>query len=104
MQTKDYYARVQSIFETMLLPDTELRQQVDALQALLFLSMLPLHVDKPRRQLAMLTTWLGAIRSKLEIRSGGMTVLITMAGLRFSLQGEGIPCRQSSASWPAVAP
>lgn len=58
VQTKDYYARVQSIFETMLLPDTELRQQVDALQALLFLSMLPLHVDKPRRQLAMLTTGL----------------------------------------------
>ena len=55
MQTNDYYTRVRAIFDTVLLPDITLRQQVDALQALLFLSMLPLHVDKPRRQLAMLT-------------------------------------------------
>src|SRR6185312_6711836 len=58
MQTDDYYTRVQSIFDTILLPDMELRKQVYTLQALLFLSMLPLHVDKPRRQLAMLATGL----------------------------------------------
>lgn len=58
VQTDDYHTRVRSIFDAVLLPDVTLRQQVDALQALLFLSMLPLHVDKPRRQLAMLATGL----------------------------------------------
>jgi hypothetical protein len=59
IQNNDYYtSRVRSIFEAVLLPDSALRRQVNALQALLFLSMLPLHVDKPRRQLAMLTTGL----------------------------------------------
>lgn len=57
-QTGDYHTRVRSIFDAVLLPDSALRQQVDALQALLFLSMLPLHVDKHRRQLAMLATGL----------------------------------------------
>lgn len=56
--TDDYYTRVRLIFDAVLLPHVALRQQVDALQALLFLSMLPLHADKPRRQLAMLTTGL----------------------------------------------
>lgn len=58
VQTDDYYARVRSIFDSVLLPGIALREQVYALQALLFLSMLPLHADKPRRQLAMLTTGL----------------------------------------------
>lgn len=55
LQTNDYHTRVRSIFDSALLPDRELRRQVYALQALLFLSMLPLHADMPRRQLAMLT-------------------------------------------------
>lgn len=55
LPTNDYYTRVRSIFDAVLLPDAELRRQVYALQALLFLSMLPLHADQPRRQLAMLT-------------------------------------------------
>jgi hypothetical protein len=58
VQASDYCSRVRSIFEAVLLPDVALRGQVNALQALLFLSMLPLHADKPRRQLAMLTTGL----------------------------------------------
>jgi hypothetical protein len=58
VQANDYYTRVRSIFDAMLLPDVALRQQVYALQALLFLSMLPLHADQPRRQLAMLATGL----------------------------------------------
>lgn len=58
VQTNDYYTKVRSIFNVVLLPDAALRQQIDALQALLFLSMLPLHVDKPVRQLAMLATGL----------------------------------------------
>jgi len=60
LQTKtgDYHTKVRSIFDAILLPDSVLRQQVGAVQALLFLSMLPLHVDKPSRQLAMLTTGL----------------------------------------------
>jgi hypothetical protein len=55
VQTSDYYRKVRSIFDAVLLPGIELRKQVYALQALLFLSMLPMHADKPRRQLAMLT-------------------------------------------------
>lgn len=59
VQTDDHYtSRVRSIFESAFLTDLTLRRQVNALQALLFLSMLPLHVDEPRRQLAMLTTGL----------------------------------------------
>lgn len=58
VQKNGYDTRVRSIFEAVLLPDGALRQQVNALQALLFLSMLPLHSDKPKRQLAMLTTGL----------------------------------------------
>jgi len=58
VQTGEYYTRVQSIFDAILLPGNELRAQVYALQSLLFLSMLPLHADKPRRQLAMLATGL----------------------------------------------
>jgi len=54
----DYYTRVQSIFDAVLLPNIQLRNQIYMIQALLFLSMLPLHVDKPRRQLAMLATGL----------------------------------------------
>jgi hypothetical protein len=54
VQKNGYDTRVRSIFEAVLLRDAALRQQVNALQALLFLSMLPLHADKPRRQLAML--------------------------------------------------
>ena len=58
MKTDDYYIRVRSIFDAVLLPHEALKKQVYTIQALLFLSMLPLHVDKPRRQLAMLTTGL----------------------------------------------
>lgn len=58
IQCNDYYTRVRSIFDAVLLPDASLRRQVYALQALLFLSMLPLHADKPRRQLAMLAVGL----------------------------------------------
>lgn len=54
VHSAEYHTKVRSIFETVLLPDLALRREVDALQALLFLSMLPLHVDKPRRQMAML--------------------------------------------------
>lgn len=58
IQSSDYFTRVRAIFDAVLLPDDSLRQQVYSLQALLFLSMLPLHADKPRRQLAMLATGL----------------------------------------------
>ncbi|MBM0108884.1 hypothetical protein JM946_29485 [Steroidobacter sp. S1-65] len=55
LRSCDYHTRVRSIFDAVLLPEAELRGQVYALQALLFLSMLPLHVDMPKRQLAILT-------------------------------------------------
>lgn len=69
-QADDYHAKVRSIFEAVLLPDLALRREVDALQALLFLSMLPLHIDKPRRQLAMLATGL-ALYARAWHESGG---------------------------------
>lgn len=55
LQMLEYHTRVRSIFDAVLLPHSTLRRQVYALQALLFLSMLPLHADRPRRQIAMLT-------------------------------------------------
>lgn len=50
-----YHDCVDAVFQTQLLRDEFLRKQVNAIQALLFLSMLPLHADRPDRQLAMLT-------------------------------------------------
>jgi hypothetical protein len=55
LRRNEYCNRVRSIFDEVLLPDLGIRRQVYALQALLFLSMLPLHVDTPARQLAILT-------------------------------------------------
>lgn len=55
---EEYHCCVRSIFEAMLLHDEKLKRQVYAIEALLFLSMLPLHVDAPQRQLAMLATGL----------------------------------------------
>jgi len=53
-----YHHRVGSIFKAALIKDADLNQQVSAIEALLFLSMLPLHVDTPKRQLGMLATGL----------------------------------------------
>ena len=54
--TRDHYHDcVDAVLQTQLLRDDVLRKQVKAIQALLFLSMLPLHADRPDRQLAMLT-------------------------------------------------
>lgn len=53
-----YHEQVKHIFETVLLSSLETKHQVSAIEALLFLSMLPLHVDAPKRQLAMLATGL----------------------------------------------
>jgi hypothetical protein len=71
LQANDYYARVRSIFDAVLLPDSELRRQVYALQALLFLSMLPLHADMPRRQLAMLAIGLEQYAQSWSAGVGG---------------------------------
>jgi hypothetical protein len=58
IKKSSYHVQVKSIFENILLQDCAVHQQVIAIQSLLFLSMLPLHVDTPRRQLAMLATGL----------------------------------------------
>lgn len=50
----EYHRKVRRIFEAFLFPDPSLIAPVKAVQSLLFLSMLPLHVDMPMRQLAML--------------------------------------------------
>jgi hypothetical protein len=54
----NYHQKVRDIFDATLFVDDQERQECDAIQALLFLSMLPLHSDKPDRQLAMLFTGL----------------------------------------------
>lgn len=54
----DYHHKVRKIFDAILFSEEQERRQCDAIQALLFLSMLPLHSDKPDRQLAMLFTGL----------------------------------------------
>lgn len=53
-----YHQQVKAIFDSSLLVDANLRRQVMAIEALLFLSMLPLHADAPKRQFAMLATGL----------------------------------------------
>ena len=50
----DYHNNVQEIFENEIFIDEDDRSQCRAIQALLFLSMLPLHCDSPERQFAML--------------------------------------------------
>lgn len=50
----DYHHKVRQIFDSAVFTDEQDRRQCDAIQALLFLSMLPLHCDKPKRQMAML--------------------------------------------------
>ena len=62
-----YHKQVKLIFELILLADPLLRRQVFAIQALLFLSMLPLHVDAPRRQLAMLSMGLNLYAKASEL-------------------------------------
>jgi len=54
----EYHRSVGKIFNSVLFRDLADYQQCDSIQALLFLSMLPLHCDKPQRQLAMLFTGL----------------------------------------------
>ena len=54
VQMTDYHHKVRQILDAVLFKEDKGRRQCDAVQALLFLSMLPLHCDKPKRQLAML--------------------------------------------------
>ncbi len=54
----DYRAQVEAIFQTWLLRDRAIARQIRAIEALLFLSMVPLHSDAPHRQQAMLATGL----------------------------------------------
>ena len=49
-----YHQKVSHIFDAFLFKDIKERRECEAIQSLLFLSMLPLHQDKPKRQLAML--------------------------------------------------
>ena len=53
-----YHTEICQVFATEFLVDPVLADQVLAIQALLFLSMLPMHSDEPGRQLAMLATGL----------------------------------------------
>jgi hypothetical protein len=53
-EKSEYHEKVKSIFNLSLFKDEQEFQECEAIQALLFLSMLPLHSDKPLRQLAML--------------------------------------------------
>lgn len=55
---ENYHLDVVKLFKKLLLSDRVVCVQTEAIQALLFLSMLPLHSDKPERQLAMLAVGL----------------------------------------------
>lgn len=63
MARDHYHDCVDEVLQTQLLRDNVLRIQVKAIQALLFLSMLPLHADRSDRQLAMLTIGLNQYAS-----------------------------------------
>ena len=54
----DYHHKVKNILQSSLFKDEIEMNRCSAIEALLFLSMLPLHNDKPQRQLAMLHTGL----------------------------------------------
>lgn len=57
-QLQPYHRQVKAIFESKLIPNIKIRRQIASIEALLFLSMLPLHADEPKRQLAMMATGL----------------------------------------------
>lgn len=65
IKRNEYHNMVKNIFDVIVLSDEAERRQCDAIQALLFLSMLPLHSDKPERQLAMLHIGLNKYASNL---------------------------------------
>jgi hypothetical protein len=50
----EYHAKVAEVFDRILFVNKKRQHEVESIQSLLFLSMLPLHADKPQRQLAML--------------------------------------------------
>jgi hypothetical protein len=54
IERSEYHEQVAKIFDSIVFSSENERKQCDAIQALLFLSMLPLHCDHPERQLAML--------------------------------------------------
>lgn len=54
IEVNDYHRKVCEIFDAALFADEKSLRECCSIQALLFLSMLPLHSDKPNRQLAML--------------------------------------------------
>lgn len=71
IERTEYHEQVAQIFDTAIFDDTSDRQQCDAIQSLLFLSMLPLHCDHPERQLAMLYLGLDIYaRNFVELRNG----------------------------------
>jgi len=70
LDVEPYHVRVRALFERMLLREPLQARSIRGIQALLFLSMLPLHQDRPHRQLAMLATGLRLYRQSLtELRT-----------------------------------
>lgn len=53
MDNQAWRHKITNILDEQLFSDPVLKQQCQAIEALLFLSMLPLHSDSPQRQLAM---------------------------------------------------
>ena len=62
----EYHHKVRQIFDAIVLVGED-RHKCEAIQALLFLSMLPLHNDKPERQLAMLYVGLTQYANNLKV-------------------------------------
>jgi hypothetical protein len=62
----NYHQQVTDIMNGCLMPDMAQLQHCKAIEALLFLSMLPLHKDRPDRQRAMLAVGLGLFRQVMK--------------------------------------
>jgi hypothetical protein len=66
IEQNEYRRKVAEIFDATIFDDETERRQAGAIQALLFLSMTPLHRDQPQRQLAMLHTGLRLFMEAFE--------------------------------------
>jgi hypothetical protein len=63
----EYHDEIGQMTQELLVPDLIVRQQVRVIESLLFLSMLPLHEDRPDRQLAMISIGLELFNSSYSL-------------------------------------
>lgn len=69
MDDQAWRHKISNILDEQLFSESVLKQQCQAIEALLFLSMLPLHSDSPQRQLAMVHVGLHQFAQHLKVTS-----------------------------------